>query len=211
MVHVYAARLPLGETGHQEQSRQARRLLETALQQVYPGVVAPLRVEKDELGRPCLPEYPQIFISFSHSGPYVACAFGEKPVGVDLEVWKTRRNLERVVEKLHPLEQKAYGEALDSEKEALFFAFWVQKESFLKALGCGLRRPLSCCALLPGEEKVRQEEREEAYYYRLYSWEEEPRFSLAVCSEEKEFPEAPIFLHFRESIRIPAIFSERER
>lgn len=187
MIHVYATRLRR-RSGYQKQSEQARRLLDMALKREYPAACAPVRVEKDKLGKPYLPAYPGIFISLTHSGSYVACAFGEKPVGVDLEVWKTRGNQERIVERFHPLEREAYQKTSEEEKERIFYTLWVQKESFVKALGCGLRLALDACCLLPDGEKVLQTERKEDYYYRLYSLEGEPRSSLAVCSEEKEFP-----------------------
>lgn len=194
MIHVYVSGLPEGRSGTQEQSEQARRLLDRALQKEYPFVCAPVRVEKDELGKPYLPELPELFVSFTHSGPYVACAFGEKPVGVDLEMWKNRRNLKRVVDKFHPLEREAYEGAPEDKKEEIFYTLWVQKESFVKALGCGLRLPLDSFGMIPGEGEVRQRLREETYYYRSYLLEGESGCSLAVCSEDKEIPKAAVWL-----------------
>ena len=130
MIRVYVAKSSSEEENPKKQSARARRLLDMALKKEYPSVCAPVRVEKDTLGKPYLPDYPQICVSISHSGPYVACALGEKPVGVDVEVWKKRKTLGRIVEKLHPLEREAYVRASEEKKEEIFFGIWVQKESF---------------------------------------------------------------------------------
>ncbi|MEI3525544.1 MAG: 4'-phosphopantetheinyl transferase superfamily protein [Eubacteriales bacterium] len=106
-------------------------------------------MEKDEKGKPYLAGYPHIHISISHSGPYIACAFGDKPVGVDVEMWKAHPKWRRIVDKLHPREREellqSCGGTISGDTEEPvreFCGLWVRKESFLKAIGEGLRVPL---------------------------------------------------------------------
>jgi len=209
MVRVYLARLPKNEAvyneatqkkaTHKEQSVWAHKLLDMALEREYPGLTAPVLLEKDEHGKPFLVQYPQIQISLSHSGGYAACAIGEKPVGVDIEMWKNCRKRERIVEKLHPAEQKIYSAAAEEERERLFFDFWVLKESFGKAVGKGLGIPLSasCMQSVYGEtgevSYAAGSAEEKKYFCHLYKIGGED-MSLAACSEESEFAEEPVWL-----------------
>lgn len=216
MVRVYIARIPGENQNYTQQSKGAYRLLEQALLREHPEISAPVCVEKDSCGKPFSPGYPQIHISISHSGGFAACAIGEKPVGVDLEMWKTRKNPGKIVGKFHVREQEAYKKAIDAEEEGeagqgiagglvvqeAFYNLWVLKESFLKAEGRGIRIPLDTFCVLGGNKilgaagffgPVEQSLNEQEYFCRLYAVGDKG-LSLAVCSEEKEMEEQAVWL-----------------
>ena len=186
-------KIRLARTGEgQDPSEAARELLVSALENEYGIPAAEVRIEKDEKGKPYLEGYSDLYISISHSGPYIACAFGEKPVGVDVEMWKAHPKWRRIVDKMHLREREAFdrgcGGAASEEAEEPVEAFcdlWVRKESFLKAIGEGLRIPLY--AFDTTEERVRQELRKEPYFIRNYRVEKEP-VSIAVCAGEEKLP-----------------------
>ena len=186
-------KIRLARTGEgQEPSEAARELLVSALENEYGIPAAEARIEKNEKGKPYLEGYPDLYLSISHSGPYIACAFGDKPVGVDTEMWKAHPKWRRVVDKMHLREREAFdracGGAASEEAEEPVEAFcdlWVRKESFLKAIGEGLRIPLY--AFDTTEERVRQELRKEPYFIRNYRVEKEP-VSIAVCAGEEKLP-----------------------
>ena len=186
-------KIRLARTGEgQDPSEAARELLVSALENEYRIPAAEVRIEKDEKGKPYLEGYSDLYISISHSGPYIACAFGDKPVGVDTEMWKAHPKWRRIVDKMHLREREAFdracGGAASEEAEEPVEAFcdlWVRKESFLKAIGEGLRIPLY--AFDTTEERVRQELRKEPYFIRNYRVEKEP-VSIAVCAKEEKLP-----------------------
>ncbi len=186
-------KIRLARTGEgQDPSEAARELLVSALENEYGIQAAEVRIEKDEKGKPYLEGYSDLYISISHSGPYIACAFGDKPVGVDTEMWKAHPKWRRIVDKMHLREREAFdracGGAASEEAEEPVEAFcdlWVRKESFLKAIGEGLRIPLY--AFDTTEERVRQELRKEPYFIRNYRVEKEP-VSIAVCAGEEKLP-----------------------
>ena len=186
-------KIRLARTGEgQDPSEAARELLVSALENEYGIPAAEVRREKDEKGKPYLEGYSDLYISISHSGPYIACAFGDKPVGVDTEMWKAHPKWRRIVDKMHLREREAFdracGGAASEEAEEPVEAFcdlWVRKESFLKAIGEGLRIPLY--AFDTTEERVRQELRKEPYFIRNYRVEKEP-VSIAVCAGEEKLP-----------------------
>ena len=185
-------KIRLARTGEgQDPSEAARELLVSALENEYGIPAAEVRIEKDEKGKPYLEGYSDLYISISHSGPYIACAFGDKPVGVDTEMWKAHPKWRRIVDKMHLREREAFdracGGAASEEEEPVeaFCDLWVRKESFLKAIGEGLRIPLY--AFDTTEERVRQELRKEPYFIRNYRVEKEP-VSIAVCAGEEKLP-----------------------
>ena len=186
-------KIRLARTGEgQDPSEAARELLVSALENEYGIPAAEVRIEKDKKGKPYLEGYSDQYISISHSGPYIACAFGDKPVGVDTEMWKAHSKWRRIVDKMHLREREAFdracGGAASEEAEEPVEAFcdlWVRKESFLKAIGEGLRIPLY--AFDTTEERVRQELRKEPYFIRNYRVEKEP-VSIAVCAGEEKLP-----------------------
>ena len=186
-------KIRLARTGEgQDPSEAARELLVSALENEYGIPAAEVRIEKDEKGKPYLEGYSDLYISISHSGPYIACAFGDKPVGVDTEMWKAHPKWRRIVDKMHLREREAFdracGGAASEEAEEPVEAFcdlWVRKESFLKAIGEGLRIPLY--AFDTTEERVRQELRKEPYFIRNYRVEKEP-VRIAVCAGEEKLP-----------------------
>lgn len=200
MVRVYIAEFPFEKGKPKEQSKWARRLLRQALEGEDVKVSDPISLERDEYGKPFLPECPKLQLNLSHSGGYVACAVGERPVGVDVERWRSRRGRDRIVKKFHPLEQEAYRAAGEHERERLFHELWVLKESFLKADGRGLLLPLNSFymeGILRERGRVIQKENEKDFYYRLYRIEGRA-VSLAVCSEEACFAQEPVFLKLME-------------
>jgi len=92
--------------------------------------------------KPFLIQRPNLHYNISHSGQWVVAAFSELPVGVDIEKVK-KANLP-VAERFFSTEEKSFLQNLeDAERDEWFFNFWTVKESYLKAIGTGLTKPLS--------------------------------------------------------------------
>ena len=185
MVEIRLIRTKEGENP----SVAARRLLASALETAYGIPAASCLVEKDEKGKPCLAGRPDLHISISHSGPYAACAFGDKPVGIVIEMWRTHPKWQRIVDKMHPREREAMtrlcGGTISrdtAEPVRQFCDLWVRKESFLKAVGEGLR--LSLDAFDTTGNMVSQDLREGRWYIKSWQLPEEA-LSVAVCGQEE--------------------------
>ena len=78
-----------------------------------------------------------LYYSISHSGGYVAVAYSDIPVGIDIET-KDDKDF-RVTARMFSDEDKAY--VGDSQKR--FRDIWTVKESFLKCRGTGINVPLN--------------------------------------------------------------------
>ncbi|RZU03018.1 4'-phosphopantetheinyl transferase family protein [Rivibacter subsaxonicus] len=108
----------------------ARQLLRRLLREVgetREGDALPLSAE----GRPLLLDRPALQLSISHSGPWVACALADRPVGVDIERERPGRDL------------VGLGAAIGAAAEPqAFYTAWTLKEAVLKRSGqeIGLER-----------------------------------------------------------------------
>lgn len=99
-------------------------------------------------GKPFFPDHPHIHFSLSHSGPYVLCAVGAYPLGVDIEAIKPRNPiLPRRV--LTDTEFDWYED--NGADWSAFYTLWTRKESHCKRQGRGVVHPHEVCPPLPGK------------------------------------------------------------
>lgn len=133
------------EAGAKKREREhalGRRLLAECLKERYG--IRRFSVELESGGKPCLASHPGLFFNITHTAGLAACAVGTAPLGLDAEAvrpWReavakkvlTGRELKNLLESCG--DDRARGEA--------FLRYWTLKESYVKALGCGLRMPLT--------------------------------------------------------------------
>ena len=83
-------------------------------------------------GKPCLRDYPDAHFNISHSGPYVACAVSDEPVGIDIqEVVPYDPDVARLVFSEEEIER--IEKSLD--QDLAFARTWAKAESVLKVTG----------------------------------------------------------------------------
>ena len=128
-------------------------------------------------GKPYLAGNP-LYFNLSHAGNYAVAAFADAPVGVDMEQFG--RAKETVAKRFFTEEeQKMLAGSLDEPEEwqRRFAWIWTRKESYIKAVGEGMRIPLdSFCVLLDGDK--------EGYCYQSIPVPE--GFYTSVCCQKKE-------------------------
>jgi 4'-phosphopantetheinyl transferase len=105
-----------------------------------------VRVGRTELGDGAPPSH----VSISRSGPLVAVAMAELPVGVDVESVAAVGSAPLADVALSSGERERYALLPPGERPATLARTWARKESVLKALGTGLDRdPSSFSLTLP--------------------------------------------------------------
>ena len=119
---------------HAAQHEAGRALLRRAL--ADGGASPDFAVEIDANGKPFLPDAPDFHFSIAHCGNRVVCAVSDVPVGCDLE---RERVLKRDISRR--ICSNAERAAVRSNTD--LFMLWTGKEAVLKAIGLGLRLPLS--------------------------------------------------------------------
>lgn len=130
-------------------------------------------------GKPYLKEFPEIEFNISHCSGLAVCAVGDCPLGVDIE--KERRYREA-------LPSQALSESelrfLTVEEPEILFRFWTLKESYVKAVGCGITIPFPEISFTLEEEsgKIRCSQPGFQFWQRrLFDG-----YVLAVCAGTEE-------------------------
>ena len=112
-----------------------------------------IEISHDEKGKPFCKSLP-LSVSLSHSGPYIAVAVGQSPVGVDVER-KRKINLSVSARWFRPEEHKLLLSLPEAERPSTFLRLWTLKEAALKYTGEGLAggpETVDCLALMEAEK-----------------------------------------------------------
>lgn len=120
----------------------ADALLRWAVSQT-PGLSLPYSLEYDAKGKPRLTGAENFHFNLSHSGKWVVIAWGDSPVGVDVEAIRESGGMETIARRHFTEAEYRHifsGETIRPER---FFQIWTGKESYLKYLGTGLTKALS--------------------------------------------------------------------
>lgn len=99
------------------------------------------------------PEAEGVFFNLSHSGGYVICAVGDRPVGCDVE--QVKKAPGQVAEHFFCESEIAYINMAESgRRDQAFFRIWTMKESYMKMTGEGMRLPLNEFEILLSSPKA---------------------------------------------------------
>ncbi len=94
-----------------------------------------------ENGKPYLPGNNTQF-NLSHAGDWALCAVGNVPLGCDIEQLRSYKM--SVANRFFCAEEtRMLEETEDEAQQDIFFRLWTIKESYLKAVGKGLSKPLN--------------------------------------------------------------------
>lgn len=152
--------------------------------------VLSLKYSYREQGKPYLAEYPQIHFNLSHSGNVAACAVADDEIGMDVQVFE--KGKEGIAGRFFTKEEQ---ETLEKAKEsgnfeALFFAYWSIKESYLKYTGLGMKQGLDTFGIDFKNKRIidlcRKEK--EPVFFEQIRLPGLPEYALSICSgcREKE-------------------------
>jgi 4'-phosphopantetheinyl transferase len=161
-------------------------------------------------GKPAIASCPGgdlIHFSISHTRGLAACAVARHfELGLDVEAMKQwHADFDMVCRLFSPEEAKLINEASPDRRADLFFRLWTLKESFVKATGEGLHRPLNSfsfkldpvridfCPLranIPGRDNAPGRRDPEQWQFREYR--PAPDCLLALSIHRKHAPSVQI-------------------
>ncbi len=100
------------------------------------------KVLRDEHGKPYIEGHPEIYFNISHSGMFAVLAYGDKPVGIDIQ--ETRNVTESFARRI--LNESEYDSYDMSDPKAIC-RVWTVKEAYSKLLGLGLGYDFRDCVV----------------------------------------------------------------
>lgn len=184
MIEIYATHASKGEW-----------MLRNIIQEKLETEAKELICAHNEHGKPYIAHKSNFHFNVSHSGKWVVCAVGERPIGIDIELID-RINLktaEKIAERFFSREEcedfflREYKDRL-----AYFCEIWTLKESFLKAIGKGLTIPLNSFTIKKRDSGIELKSRlRTKYFFEQYNIDRDYR--MALCSTDSNFASDIIF------------------
>ncbi|MDT3763829.1 4'-phosphopantetheinyl transferase family protein [Priestia filamentosa] len=148
-------------------------------------------------GKPYIKENPASYFNISHSGDWVACAFHDCEVGIDIEEVKEKN--EEVAKIAFTSEE--YKRIMKEDKE-YFYELWACKESYVKAVGKGFAISPDTISIKRNDEGVtffceKEEHEIQDFFCQIYDLD---GYKLAVCAERARKEEflPPVVVSFAE-------------
>ena len=93
-------------------------------------------IDFEKNGKPFLKNHPNIHFNISHSGNFVACAVGDKPVGIDIE--RISKFNEKVAKYVF-WDDEIQNILISNEPDVEFTKMWSKKEACVKLSGVGIQ------------------------------------------------------------------------
>jgi 4'-phosphopantetheinyl transferase len=146
-------------------------------------------------GKPFL-ENSDIHFNVSHSGEWVVAAFSKRNIGIDIEIIR-EPNYNVAKRFFSSVEIHQLNIISDADKKKnLFFDFWTVKESYLKAIGTGLTKPLNTFTVVKNADSIQlvDNENDNLVFVKQYSFID--NYKLSVCAFENEFDDKVNIIEF---------------
>ena len=102
-------------------------------------------------GKPFLKNHLGFHYNISHAGNYVVCVVGDKPVGIDVEIYETvnLKTAEIIADRFFTDDETEYiFSQTGIRRKRAFLQIWTMKESYIKHNGKGLNIPLRSFSVL---------------------------------------------------------------
>lgn len=137
-----------------------------------------VRIAEGKYGKPYFPDYPDIHFSVSHSEKMVIAVFADTEVGCDIE-YMDSVNLELSEKFFCNSEYEFIMGHKEQERKEAFYRIWTLKESFVKAVGCGMMLPMDEFNIKIGRH-IQVEQHYNNEEYRIEDW-KEGEYHAALC------------------------------
>ncbi len=166
----------------QNQSLAAGIILPLALKAC--GVAGKIEISNGDFGKPRLVSPRGLYYNVSHSGGKVVCALANGEVGCDIQA-VAPVNLSVAKRYFSPEEYDFLCACED--KQEYFYRLWTVKESYLKALGTGLCRPLNSFTVrfTDGGTEIDDPEGDGGWFIKEYAG--VSGYKIACCSRDGDF------------------------
>lgn len=137
--------------------------------------ITEFEVVKDPGGKPRIAGQDRFYYNLSHSGNRVVIAWGDSPVGVDVQQMHMDSGREDLAMRFFTEHEQTYIFDSPDNRSERFFRVWTGKESYLKYLGTGLRKSLNSFSIFSAEISS-----------MLKSWYLEDDYCVSLCTTDPD-------------------------
>ncbi|MCR5102099.1 MAG: 4'-phosphopantetheinyl transferase superfamily protein [Butyrivibrio sp.] len=122
----------------------ASYLLQTGLDEYQGKHIKNPDISFGEDGKPYFTDYPELHFSISHSGEYVACAFSDQEIGLDIQEERAS-NCDKIAARFYSPSENEYLNSIKNAdlRKHEFFRIWSAKEAYIKFTGLGIREGMT--------------------------------------------------------------------
>lgn len=141
--------------------------------------------EYNQFGKPYLKHVNDFMFNITHSGRWVAIAYGSSEVGIDIE--KIQDEKQDIVNKFFSMEEKEYiNTVIGEERDKRFTQIWTLKESYIKYIGRGLSGKLNLFSVNAIDGVVTEKNGKIQSDLMLKSYLFNTEYYMSVCCHDKE-------------------------
>jgi 4'-phosphopantetheinyl transferase len=158
-------------------------------------------ITADRNGKPFLKDYTRYF-NLSYSKKIITLATDAEPVGIDIEYIDPLEDLEDLTKYFSDQERKQLLKKDKQQQIDHFYELWTLKESYLKALGKGLKYPLDSFSLDVSKDGVilfKAIDLEYDWFFKQYDFNHQ--YKCAVCAKHNNFPKKPNIINIKKLLR----------
>lgn len=145
-----------------------------------------LSIQTDDNGKLFI-ENSNLNINLSHSGTKAICAISNKVIGCDIERVEDKNNdLIKIAQRYFSEDEKRI--ITEQNSNDFFFSLWTLKESFIKAIGLGLKLPLNDFSVDFSTKPISYIQTFDNNKYFGYEINLDKDYKCAICSLLNESP-----------------------
>ncbi len=149
------------------------------------GRLVEMDIGYNEFGKPFMNHINGFSYNLSHSGKWVAIAYGSSEVGIDIE--KIQTGKESISDKFFTEEENSFIHTVTGEERTKRFTqIWTLKESYIKYCGTGLSTRLNSFSVNALDGMVTNQNGDIQMNLRLKSYPFDTDYYLSICSMEEE-------------------------
>lgn len=152
------------------------------------GIEGRIDIEEGDLGKPRIARPKGLFFNVSHSGGYALLALADCEVGCDIQCVK--QTDPRLARRYFAPEEADVIENAGDNADELFCRYWTVKESYLKAIGCGLSRALNSFTVRFTDGGVQIDDPLGNGRWRVKEFSAPTGFKIACCAAGDDFPDS---------------------
>lgn len=173
--------ISIKDIAKKEQHTHAHKLLRECLKKYNINYNEETKINKTEMGKPSLADYPEIKYNISHADGIASCIVTDKECGIDCEQIRPYRP--NVVKRAFSDEEKILLENTpDEEKNMMFFRLWTLKESYVKAIGTGISYPLNTVSFSFENGKIKSNIKN----FKFKQYIIKSKYAVSVCIKETD-------------------------